>query len=306
MPDLDLGFKNIFLKKINHVLTRISLFFIHIMISFKLILLIKNNDKLLLFEYLTPGIREDIIARLVYFFAGKKCKVFCLVHLTPRKLSLIYSEKIIQRRMRFVDGIITLGSSLSFYLKSILDKPTATLLHYADLQFYYLKDREHNAVLNVLILGQQERDYERLIEFVSCNVYVNYHIIISNQSIIDRLNLFKNVKCYCGIDEAELVQIMDKCEVSLNFMLDVVGSNVISTCISKGIVSIVSDLGSIRDYLSEKDTLFCQTFSDFSLNLKRINENRILLKEFRENLIMKRSLLSVKLFENALNNFIDN
>lgn len=304
VPDLDFTFKNIFIKKIYHVLIRIFLFFLYLLISFKLIFLIKKGDKIILFEYLTPGIRQDIISGLVHFFASKKCKVFCIVHLTPRKLSLTYSKRTIQKRIGFVDGVITLGSSLKVYLESIVDKPIVTLKHYADLRFYNLKEREFGKVLNVLIIGQQERDYQRLIEFISSNSYVNYHIVSSNIAIVNTLKCFDYVSCYMSVEEEELFQIMNKCEVSLNFMYDVVGSNVISTCISLGIVSLVSDVGSIRDYLSENDTLFCKTYSDFSHNLKIIDANRTLLSELRKHLIEKRYLLSFKLFEIDLNKFI--
>ncbi|UVV76520.1 glycosyltransferase family 4 protein [Bacteroides fragilis] len=56
---------------------------------------------------------------------------------------------------------------------------------------------------------------------------------------------------------------MNKADVSLNIMKDTIGSNVIVTSMAMGLAMVVSDVGSIRDYVDESNGLFCLTSKDF-------------------------------------------
>ena len=52
-----------------------------------------------------------------------------------------------------------------------------------------------------------------------------------------------------------------------NMMYDTIGSNVITTSLSMGLIMIVSDVGSIRDYCKDDFSFFCKTKEDFVSNL---------------------------------------
>ena len=75
------------------------------------------------------------------------------------------------------------------------------------------------------------------------------------------------------LPENEMRLHMQKAHVSLSVFDDMVASNVITTSLACGLPQVVSDEGSVRDYCSEKDTIFCRTTEDFIEGIHRLRED---------------------------------
>ena len=58
-------------------------------------------------------------------------------------------------------------------------------------------------------------------------------------------------------EESELRQHMANANISLNVMEDTVGSNVIVTSLAMGLAMICSNVGSIKDYCDDSNTILC-------------------------------------------------
>lgn len=57
---------------------------------------------------------------------------------------------------------------------------------------------------------------------------------------------------------------MQDADISINVMEDTIGSNVIVTSLAMGLAMVCSDVGSIRDYCNDSNTIFCNTSEDFT------------------------------------------
>ena len=84
----------------------------------------------------------------------------------------------------------------------------------------------------------------------------------------------KNVTLYGFLDEKDLLALMQKCQVSLSILHDTVGSNVITTSMACGLVNVVSDVGSMRDYCDESCAILCDTQEDFIKALDQLSKNK--------------------------------
>ena len=56
---------------------------------------------------------------------------------------------------------------------------------------------------------------------------------------------------------------MQNSDVNLSVMEDTIGSNVITTALATGMILVVSDVGSIRDYCTDKESYLCRNEQDF-------------------------------------------
>ena len=66
---------------------------------------------------------------------------------------------------------------------------------------------------------------------------------------------------------------MNEADISLNVMIDTIGSNVITTSLAMNLAMVVSDVGSIRDYCDDENALFCQSEDDFVESLSYLAQN---------------------------------
>jgi glycosyltransferase involved in cell wall biosynthesis len=77
---------------------------------------------------------------------------------------------------------------------------------------------------------------------------------------------------------------------------DTVGSNVITTSLACGLAQIVSDVGSIRDYCDETNTVFCKSTDEFVNALFRLNSDRNLVENMSRFALKQAESLSIKKF----------
>jgi glycosyltransferase involved in cell wall biosynthesis len=279
----------------------ISYFFIAI----RLLLRIKNTDIVILFEYLTPGIRQDYILNVLKFFKFENIRIYGFVHLVPSILKSCYSDLKLNSRLKDLTGVFTFGSSLQIFLEIFTKKPIYTFLHYSDLEVYKpLNDISQKRKLNILIIGQQARNYSSLDKLICSVKYADFRIVVSDIKLAKNLQKFSNVNIYRNIAEEDLLKIMEICNCCLGFYDDIVGSNVLSNCISMGIIPIVKDVGSVRDYLSDNEAFICDNESQYKVVLDEINQNYVQLNRMREALLEKSQMLSWENFHFKLEKII--
>lgn len=247
----------------------------------KLITKLTSNDKIFLMEYFDPGVNQYLIAQII----RKKypnITIYGMSHLVPSKLEKAFSNHRLQKWQNMINKIITLGSSLSSYYisRGISKEKLVTTFHYVD-HFYINSSINKHTNFSVLVMGNQMRDIELLIEIVKCNQDVKFTIC---QGVLDLSSSFPftNVKLIPFISEMELYGLMKQADVSLNVMHDTIGSNVIVTSMGMGLAMICSDVGSIKDYCDASNTIFCSTLNDFNNAIQTLKNNANLLLSLKK------------------------
>jgi hypothetical protein len=97
---------------------------------------------------------------------------------------------------------------------------------------------------------------------------------------------------------------MQSCDVGMSVLEDTIGSNVITTSMAVGLVQVVSDVGSIRDYCDESHSFLCSTEQDFLNALVRLDRDRDMLYQLRQITLQKAAALSHKVFINQFKEFV--
>jgi glycosyltransferase involved in cell wall biosynthesis len=241
---------------------------------------LKDDDKVFLMEYMIKRIKQNVIAESL-----KRCKqeipVYAMAHITPTKTELEFNDCELKMWLEPIDMLLTLGHSLTdFYVsKGYPALKIHTSFHYVDQ--YYLNDviEEHDG-FSVIVMGNMARDVDLLRKVVLNNHDIYFRICKGMYDYQD-FN-FDNVKLLPFLPEDELRKEMKESDVSLNIMTDTVGSNVIVTSLAMGLAMICSDVGSIRDYCDESNTIFCNTEDDFNKALKYLRSSNKSLFKMRQ------------------------
>ena len=247
----------------------------------------KKDDVFFFMEYLSGmqagDNREYALALRKHGFDNR---MIGLVHLP---LEYILNFKDLNRvvsNLALIDEIVVFGSSLARELSEIgYDGKIRQTFHYVDTN-YYTPNKEmvssHN--FNIIVIGSLNRNYDEIFKIVSNCPEMKFHLLIGDneklQSIFKKLD---NAITYKFLEELELLKVMRAAGVSLSVLHDTVGSNVITTSLACGLPQIVSDVGSIRDYLSEENAFFCHGVDEFVTSLKALKENDELRKTMSAN-----------------------
>lgn len=268
-------------------------------ISMFLIIKLRKGDKVILMEYLIPSIAQYIIARNIKIFRSHN-KIFGLVHLAGSHLEELYTKKTIIKHLNYVDKILVLGSSLKQYFVSlgIESIKVLTTFHYVDTDYYSPLVNVYNtdSPVRVVALGTLKRDFFVLQRIVESSPYVEFDICMGNSDLSMYFSKFKNVCLHSFMDEKDLKNIMQRADVSLSVLKDTIGSNVITTSMAVGLAMLVSDVGSIRDYLDESNSILCNSEKDFVDALVELSENRDKLNLLKLNSSNKAKTISINDF----------
>ena len=90
-------------------------------------------------------------------------------------------------------------------------------------------------------------------------------------------------------------------DISLNVMDDTIGSNVIVTSLAMGLALICSDVGSIRDYCDESNTIFCENSVDsFCEAIRSLSCNRQLVFDMKCAAHKRAESLTISIFEKTI------
>lgn len=252
-------------------------------IAIEFLIKVKKDDNVFLMEYMHPYRNQKLIAKIIKLFKPD-VKIFGLAHLTPLDMDRFYQSntKLVSWTNK-VDKVLTLGSSLTSYLKSRGASNVKTLFHYVDLDYFQPEKRASNTRLQAIIMGNMKRNTEDIgniakecseIDFVYCK----------GNSVRDTTELEKlsNMKVLGFLPEDELKNVMNQSDISLNLMYDTIGSNVITSSMAIGLVMIVNDVGSIRDYCTEESAFLCKNTDEIIESLHYCANNRGVLKKYKQ------------------------
>lgn len=276
----------------------LNLFYIWI-IAIYLKIITKKDDKVFLMEYLARSCFQDKLARILRFFSVKG-KLVGLVHLAGSHLMEIYhNTDVIKSKMDLLDECVVLGSSLAKFLSEEVGYiNVTTTFHYVDTEYYTpIEKQEEKGNIRILCLGNIKRDFGTLREIVESFPDLHFDICQGVMDLSETFGNCSNVKLYGFIQEDELLRLMQSDDVCLSIMTDTVGSNVITTSLATGLVLLVSDVGSIRDYCNPECAFLCKDFNDFKKNLEILSYNPAILKTYRQNAINRASQLSYNEFK---------
>jgi len=269
--------------------------YIAIMMCFK----VKEHDRVYLMEYLDPARRQDFVSRLLRKFS--KARIIGLVHFVPEDLDCFFKQdETIIEWCSHVDAIMTLGSSLTCYLKQRgVACPINTAFHYVDHDYYSPNLRSYNNRLKALFMGSMKRDYQSLEKIVKECPNVDFIFLKGNsKKDTSYLNKYKNLQVYDYVVEDQLREIMNMSHISLNIMYDTIGSNVITTSLAMGMAMLVSDVGSVRDYCNESNAIFCKNIDDFVEALNHLTFDQV--QEMSKNATCVSMKLSFEKFYNLI------
>lgn len=304
VPDIIFYFSSKLLMSIQFKIQPYIYNFIYFFITLKLFLKIKKGDSIFLFEYLLKERNQYFIARILKFFFGDKITIYGLAHLTPTRLDLMYSKKQLLKCTQVLDYNLTLGSSLTDYLiiKGIKKEKIITTFHYVDTDYYFpAKHFNTSDNLTVIVMGIQMRDFTMISNIVKANPSIKFIICQAFFKMDGFFENCSNVEFRGFMSENKLKEEIDRADVSLNLMIDTVGSNVITTCMAMGLALVVSDVGSIKDYCDEENTIFCKNELEFNEGIKIIKGNNELLLNMQKSSLQKSSLFKFEKFYNFIN-----
>ncbi len=264
---------------------------------------IKEGDEVFLLEYMLPWASQYELAcyiRKNY----PRVKVYALSHLTCKFFEGMTAAEpnLIQKWSKPVDKLLTLGSSLSSYFEKdgIPREKISTGFHYVDSTYYHKQvELDVNSPLRVIMMGALQRDYDMLSEIVKRCPDVHWIICRGRKNVDDLFPKSPNVELKGFLAEDELRHQMDIADVSLNIMEDTVGSNVITTSMAMGLAMVVSDVGSIRDYCDDNNSVFCKNnVDDFCKSIEFLSKSKQLVLKMKEHSLRKSTMLSIENLNN--------
>lgn len=260
---------------------------------------LKDGDEVFLLEYMIPWASQYELA--CYIRKNfPNVRIYALSHLTCKFFDGMTANDpdMIQKWAKPVDKLLTLGSSLSSYFKKagIPKDKISTGFHYVDSEYYHkMTEIEVHTPLRVIMMGALQRDYGMLSEIVKRCPNVHWIICRGRKNVDGLFPKTTNVELMGFLEEDELRHQMDIADVSLNIMEDTVGSNVITTSMAMNLAIVVSDVGSIRDYLDEKKSvLVSNNINSISLAIQRLVQKPECVLEMKKSMSQKSEKLSVE------------
>jgi glycosyltransferase involved in cell wall biosynthesis len=226
---------------------------------------------------------------------GIKNRFIGLVHLSGNYLLEIYgSPDYIKEGAEAVDNILVFGNSLADFFNDLgySDKVIRTF-HYVDTNYYKPSTEHKSEKLQVIHIGSIKRNYKQLKEIVITCPEIEFHICQGLRDLSEYFTNMTNVKLYGFLSEVKLLKLMQSCHISLNILDDTIGSNVITTSMACGLVNVVSDVGSVRDYCNNENSILCKDKNDFVAALNHLNSDRSLISKLSSESITHSSSLSL-------------
>ena len=260
---------------------------------------LKDGDEVFLLEYMIPWASQYELACYIRK-KNPNVRIYALSHLTCKFFDGMTANDpdMIQKWAKPVDKLLTLGSSLSSYFEKagIPKDKISTGFHYVDSEYYHkMTEIEVHTPLRVIMMGALQRDYGMLAEIVKRCPNVHWIICRGRKNVDGLFPKTTNVELMGFLEEDELRHQMDIADVSLNIMEDTVGSNVITTSMAMNLAIVVSDVGSIRDYLDEKrSVLVPNNINSISLAIQRLVQKPDCVLEMKKSMSQKSEKLSVE------------
>lgn len=266
-----------------------------------LLFLVSEGDCVVLMEYLlSKSSDQGIIASFLKKYKSR-IHIVGLPHLVGSGIESSFSKKEILNRISMLDSVWVLGNSLKDFFCSlgIAANKIKVTFHYVDTDFYKCDNcKIFHARLKVVVMGNMMRDYDLLMKIISNLPNIDFDVCIGTNPSqnLEKLGSFCNVKLYSYMSEDALKRIMSTADISLNVMKDTVGSNVIVTSMAMGLAMVVSDVGSIRDYVDDSNGLFCLKYVDFIEALSYLDTHRDEMKNMQQASVLKAQKINLSEF----------
>lgn len=281
-------FKDLLLKNKykRFIYSRFILPVLYTSFAIKLAFTLRKNDRIFLLEYLDKTYPQYYIACTLKLL-GKSNMIYGLIHLTPIVFTEHYKSSYVKKVLKPLNKILTLGSSLTKFIQENNYKEKndiITLFHYVDLEFYSKsKEISSGNPFNIIIMGCQKRNFDKIYNIIKNCKDCHFILCRGYANIKNEFFELPNIEIHGYISEIDLKKLMDSSAVSLNVMDDTIGSNVIVTSLAMGLAMVVSDVGSIRDYCNENNSLFCDSEEEFVSAIRYLKKNPNILQTMREN-----------------------
>lgn len=259
----------------------------------------KKGDKYLFTEDIFKGSFHTWMISIVRFFRPK-APIYAMVHLTPAHISRDFSEQQLIEESKKVTSFITLGHSLTKFFNNIGIINVHTSFHYLDTDYYHIEGKRANDPIKVIVMGAMARDYSMLADVVRNTPNAHFVICKGRKKIDSLFEGLNNVTLLGFMSEEELRNQMALADVSLNVMEDTIGSNVICTSLGMGLAMLCSDVGSIRDYCDDTNTIFCNNAGDFADAINRLSNDKSLLASMQKSAIEVSKRLSIDNYVNDI------
>jgi len=257
------------------------------------------NDKILFVEYLGNCSGDQTWMAKKLRKLGLRGKIYGIVHLSESNLLELYgSEDYLRESLFSLDKIIVLGSSLEDYFIRLgfRDKVIRTF-HYVDCNYYGPSEKKtENKRLRIISIGSLKRNFNYLREIIENCPDVDFEICMGKSRLEDMFKGLHNVTLYGFITEQQLLELMQKADVSISVLYDTVGSNVITTSLACGLPQIVSDTGSIRDYCDATNSILCNSLVDFVNAINKLQIDESLRDQMSQSAKIKAKTIDLNVF----------
>ena len=247
---------------------------------------LRPSDVFFFMEYLGGRMAGDHRAIALELRArGMTNRIVGLVHLSPQMLCTLYERDYIRSALETVDQVIVFGNSLAgFFTGSGYGAKVRQTFHYVDTDYYRPHaDSRQPGDFTVITMGSLGRNREQLREIIEACTDVQFDICMGKAELEPFFTGLSNVRLHRFLTEANLLRLMQRADVSLSVLQDTIGSNVIVTSLACGIPQVVSDVGSIHDYCSAENAIFCRDTGDFIAALRLLKNQPELRKRMGEN-----------------------
>ena len=266
------------------------------LVALRLRLTMRRGDTVWLMEYMLRTVQQSDAAHIL---RGGGRNVIATAHLVPGRLKKHYSRRQTLSKIRPLDRLYTLGTSLRDYFTGTgapSGKVKATF-HYVDTDYYKAPlERHRGERLKVIALGNMERDFDTLRGIASRCPQVDFTVCLGMKKT-DMFDGMANVRTVGFVAEEELRRLMQEADVSLNTMYDTIGSNVITTSLACGLPVIASAVGSIGDYVDDGvDGILFHNADEGVAALERLAADRQLLESMSAAAARKAQELSIDRF----------
>jgi hypothetical protein len=254
-----------------------------VLVALRALWSLRASDTLFLLEYATPVAQQPTVAKICRFF-GAKFRIAGLVHLSLSHLLEVHPDAVsLGKQLALPDHIVVFGSSLERDLHERFGRKSIRTFHYVDADYYSptdlttVPDR-----LRVIVMGALKRSFDDLPQIVKSCPAVEFHICCGKTDRSAQFAGIPNGVLHGFLSEAQLRDLMKSCHVGLSILEDTIGSNVIVTSLACGLVNVVSDVGSIRDYCSESNSIFCRSNAEFQTAIATLAADKALLQRMRQ------------------------
>lgn len=263
---------------------------------------LQNDDEVFLMEYLHKYANQlDLAMRIRE--EKPNVRIYGLAHLTPSALGQSFGIEEYEKWTKPINAYLTLGSSLTSFLhgRTHHTVPVYTLFHPVDSCYFHPLDVDKQGV-TVIAFGNLQRNYD-LLEVVVRRLPQVKFVLCAGFADLSSFAKYPNATVLGYMPESELRRQLSKADISLNVMDDTVGSNVITISMAMHLAVVVSDVGSIRDYCTEENALFCSNTEDYVEAISFLSENPLALRKCQEASAKRAEELSIERFNDMIKTF---